>query len=331
MSSFYRNAIGVFIFIISTQLHAEGSCQYDDVTLSSSDSERILAATKRTIFTVSGNQEFSGNILRCDNLVFQDGARLILTSLDQEDIILRIKRLKINSPATRVYISRKGYDSSVLDGKGGSDMSAASRNKKGKKGNRGEDGDDGMSIPTLKIIIDSCEVDFGQVGEPTLVFEWEGIDGGNGGNGGNGQKGGKGNNGRNAKGNYLVCKSGPGNGKSGKRGGDGGDGGNAGNGGNGGTIIIMGECQAIERMSYAEFNQNGGRAGNVGVGGKVGQGGAGGRKGSTKGTRCDDDGRKNGKKGPDGRKVGKTGAKGKDGLAGKLDIFHLVDSSRVGD
>ncbi|MFT5822466.1 MAG: hypothetical protein ACI8ZM_003722 [Crocinitomix sp.] len=290
----------------------------------------INKAPSSDIISISDKYKIDTQVIKCEDLVFQDGGQLIFTNLNFDAVYIRAKTLKVNTPAKKVFIKRGESSLVQLAGvpgrrgkKGSNGSHSGDDGNKGGTGKIGGTGKEGTEIPDLYIIVDKVEADFKSPTKVNFIVDFSGINGGQGGKGGPGGNGGKARKGKSAKnGPMATCKRGPGNGGDGGQAGKGGKGGTGGNGGDGGNVFLVGAKDAIEKkLSYANIKNDGGLPGNGGAEGKSGGRGKGGKIGSAASC-CSSSGRKSGK-------TGKRNVSGKKGLNGKIkgsrgNIYKLI-------
>lgn len=245
------------------------------------------AQSVRTIYPITGNETFRGQVLKADEIVFAPGASLTLSSTDSPWIVIIAKRWKFADPTQFVEIKRASVTSAV-----GSDGSAGDRgadnpgetNRAGNPGFQGSSGSTGgmggtSRLPTIYLVGDAFTSPSGDPlpGSLRLKLSFAGVNGGNGGSGGDGGDGGRGGNGKEGSTSMFDCQDGPGPGGSGGASGRGGQGGQGGRGGNGAGIVLISTPLGIEQLSYARIVNQEGFGGAGGRPGRAGHPGAGGR------------------------------------------------------
>ncbi|BCT33126.1 hypothetical protein [Pseudomonas protegens] len=252
------------------------------------------APLTRTIYPVSGEEGFSGQILKADELVFQQDSRLVLRSLEAPWIVIAAKKWKFLKPSSPTKIERDRYVATRNGGDGGPGANGANGkgevNRQGNPGAHGMPGESGKTGESMKLPI--IYLVAGEItspdGEPkpgfiNLNLIFKGINSGNGGRGGSGGNGGKGAPGKEGATSAIDCKEGPGRGGKGGNAGQGGKGGRGGDGGNGADIVVVSTQAGLELFSYANIINIGGLGGSAGVPGRVGVYGAGGRAAGSNG------------------------------------------------
>jgi hypothetical protein len=254
----------------------------------------IAAAIKtapltQSLIPISGDEHFSQQIIKADEISFAEGAKLTLTNPNAPWLVIAAQRMKFAKPESYSIIQR---DPSKLQANRGSDGAAGANgadhpgetNRTGNSGYPGAAGGPGqhgatLQLPTLYLIVGELLDPKGKVppGFLSLVAIMRGIDGGDGGTGGRGGNGGRAGNGKEGATHAFDCGEGGGPGGTGGAAGPGGQGGNAGNGGNGGDIVLVTTKPSYDVLSFVRINNVGGRAGTPGRGGDVGTPGPGGK------------------------------------------------------
>jgi hypothetical protein len=246
-----------------------------------------LAQKSKTIYPITGNESFAGQILKADEIVFSSGAKLTLEALDQPWIAIVAKRLKFTDVSQYSSIIRD-LALKAPDGQPGANgaRGADGEGETNRQGNPGQNGVPGApggaggtrQLPHLYLVIGELVVPDGQQfpGFVRLEFNVPGFDGGNAGRGGNGGPGGNGAAGKEGATSFFDCKSGGGPGGRGGDGGPGGAGGNGGNGGNGANVTLVSNPKDIELLSFAKILNIPGVVGRGNVAGISGAPGAGG-------------------------------------------------------
>ncbi|MGZ0703535.1 hypothetical protein [Pseudomonas piscis] len=252
------------------------------------------APLTRTIYPVSGEESFTGQILKADELVFQQDSRLVLKSLEAPWIVIAAKKWKFLKPNSPTKIERDRYVSVQNGADGDTGPNGANgtgevnrQGNPGAPGLPGGPGTDGESknLPVIYLIAGEISSPDGEPkpGFINLNLIVRGINSGSGGKGGLGGNGGKGAPGKEGATSAFDCKEGPGRGGRGGNAGQGGQGGQGGNGGNGADIVIVSTQAGLELFSYANIVNAGGQGGSAGVPGRVGVYGAGGRAAGSNG------------------------------------------------
>lgn len=195
-------------------------------------------------FVVDKARPFNQRALPVRELIFNPGSKLILTGSfgDRSDRYIIAETIKIlggrEKPsitwerdvplpdAPEIGTAPSGYPS-------GGDGSPGTAGTDGQVGNPGFPG---RNAPTLYIFVHNIEAQ--NIGEPALMIDLRGQDGGTGGPGQRGGDGGNGRAGRPGVSSAFDCRSGGQIGGAGGNGGNGGRGGPGGRGGNGGVLII---------------------------------------------------------------------------------------------
>jgi hypothetical protein len=289
---------------------------------------KIRAAPKKDVVSVIGRMEFSGQVIRAENLVFHNNSELVLTNYNVPYIIIAVKNLKFNAPAIKSAVRFGQPDLSSLNGsKGSAGSNGANGTGNGGNGGNGTDGGTGtkggtLHTPDIYLVVENINTDYGDI----TTFDWQvfanGFKGAKGGEGGNGGAGGGGAKGRNSRSNVFHCTRGAGNGGNGGRGGRGGAGGEGGDGGNAGNIYLVGTSTITEKLTYVQYSLNGGEAGDGGDAGASGNGGGAGGGGNGS-THCS-----GGDKGSAGQKPAPIGA-GNPGTKGKNGEVKIINTSIV--
>ena len=278
------------LLLLSTSVSAQDS-KITRTNLSDSLPPDVLAAVQKavstkTIYPVTGNEAFNGQILKADEIVFDSGATLTLSDLSKPWIVLIANRWKFTDPKTPVKI-RRAARMAPAGGHGGDGNPGAHNpgetNRRGNDGGNGEAGSSGgrggtLQLPKIYIVGGSFTSPTGDPMPLRLTLEFSGIPGGNGGDGGAGGNGGNAGNGKEGATSAFDCKEGPGPGGNGGAGGAGGAGGDGGRGGNGADLIYISLAEGIEQLSYARVvnvEGYGGMGGRPGRAGRPGDGGAG--------------------------------------------------------
>jgi hypothetical protein len=244
------------------------------------------AASTKTIYPITGNETFSGQILKADEIVFDSGASLTLSDLGKPWIVLIANRWKFTDPKTVVKIRRAGRVAPAgSDGSKGSDGAdnPGETNRRGNDGGAGSAGSSGgqgktLQLPKIYLVGGSFTSPTGDPMPLRLALDFSGVPGGNGGDGGAGGDGGDAGNGKEGADSAFDCKEGPGPGGNGGAAGAGGAGGDGGRGGNGADLVYISLAEGIEQLSYARvinvegYGGQGGRPGRAGTPGNGGDG-----------------------------------------------------------
>jgi hypothetical protein len=253
--------------------------------------EAAIKAAKLTqsLIPISGEEKFSQQIIKADEISFADGARLTLTNVNAPWIVVAARRIKFARPENYSVIQRDTTVRKASSGAAGT-AGAQGADDLGETGRRGNDGKPGgaggaggpgetRKLPTVYIIAGQLLDPKGQIppGLLNVVLNFTGIDGGDGGAGGTGGNGGRAGNGKKGAAGLIDCKEGGGPGGNGGTAGQGGLGGPAGRGGDGASIIFVVTQPVYDVFSYARINNVGGWQGTPGVGGAAGRPGPGGR------------------------------------------------------
>lgn len=260
---------------------------------------------------------FGGQILVCDELVFQSGGTLQLDALYSNSSVpyvgITTRRLVIQDAAHPGVIRdhERGIANDALpplvatsgsDGAAGASFDSNTERGSGRAGGNGGDGTNGASSnappqqPQLIIYISGEVVSDDPT--PALAIEVAGDRGWVGGNGGRGGDGGNGERGSTASSSLFDCKRGPGRGGNGGAGGRGGDAGEGSHGGRGSDVYLVAFGAAMRALDGFVVHNRGGVPGAPGEAGAGGNGGGAGREGPTPGL-CHGAGR-NGSPGPRG-------------------------------
>lgn len=246
------------------------------------------APLTQSLIPISGEEKFSQQIIKADEISFADGAKLTLTGLNYPWVVIAAQRIKFAKPENYSIIQR---DPSALSQNGSTGPSgsngADNPGETNRTGNTGYPGNPGgpakpgetRQMPDIYLVVGDLLDPKGKIppGVLNLVMLFRGIDGGDGGIGGRGGNGGRAGNGKEGADSVFDCKEGGGPGGTGGAAGPGGIGGDAGRGGNGGDIIFVTTKPSYEVLSYVRINNIGGRTGQVGRGGDPGTPGPGGR------------------------------------------------------
>jgi hypothetical protein len=247
------------------------------------------APLTQTLIPVSGEERFSQQIIKADEITFSEGARMTLTNLDYPYVVVAAQRMKFSSPQAFSIIQRDptrltaGDGSPGAPGVRGADHPGET-NRTGNPGYPGGPGGPGKAgaakqIPDVYVVVGELLDPRGPIppGILNLVLLFRGLDGGDGGTGGKGGSGGNAGNGKEGATSLFDCKEGGGPGGTGGTAGAGGKGGDAGNGGNGADLIFVTTRPGYDVLSFSRINNVGGRAGLPGRPGETGAPGAGGR------------------------------------------------------
>ncbi|MBL7904002.1 MAG: hypothetical protein JNL22_03170 [Bacteroidales bacterium] len=280
--------------------------------------EKVKQTPKKDLISIVGKYEVNEQIIKAENLVFHEKSELVFTNYNVPYVVIAVKNLKFNAPQVRSIVRFKDYDLVKLKGQkgvnGGNGANGTSDGSNGKPGRNGGTGRNGLTqkMPDIYIMVENIATDIGDLGTFDWVIDGNGVKGGTGGDGGDGGSGGNGSKGKKSSDGFGTCKRGGQNGGHGANGGKGGIGGKGGNGGNGANIYLVGNNASINRLTYAQYLNDGGMEGDGGKPGKSGAGGKGG-KGGDGSTFCS-----GGNNGGDGSKPsanikGQNGNKGKKG------------------
>jgi hypothetical protein len=251
----------------------------------------VKAAPTWDLFSVTGTEVFSSQVLKAHKLQLDSGATLVLTRLDSPFLAVCTRQILLRAPSIRSTIMRNP-NFAALDGTSGAPGSAGASGAQaagpeqsgfhGANGTAGASGGPGgiAALPPLYLFAEEVLI---QPGSPTtwfdLVLDFSGVRGGAGGAGGSGGNGGNGGKGAPGKSTGFVCGSEPGNGGNGGKGGAGGGGGAGGNGSDGGKLIYAGPQNALDQLEWVKVINHGGAGGLGGKGGPGGKGGLGGARG----------------------------------------------------
>ena len=244
------------------------------------------ATSTETIYPISGDERFEGQILKADEIVFAPGATLTLSKRPIQWVAVVAKRIKFADPSKRSVIQfekRIGSKGSIGNrGINGAD-NRGETGRTGNPGGHGTTGEDGGSpftvvVPKIYLIAGEFLSPDGEplLGSLKLALKFPGIDGGEGGKGGDGGNGGKAGNGKVGASSAFDCKEGGGHGGDGGNSGSGGRGGNGAKGGNGADLTLVSFKAGIELLSYANIVNTGGYGGRGGEPGRAGNPGRGG-------------------------------------------------------
>lgn len=277
----------------------------------------IKATYKIDTYTVSGEKNYSEQVLRCKQLIFQPDGNFIwdLSSINTANnyIIISADEIVMNAPASIDKLasiklispfSKPPFNGVVPKGaKGNHGVNGFNQvndnGQNGGHGGHGEQGNIGLTYqyPLVYIFYKSLKVN---TANPTILSALsiigEGLVGGTGGDGGDGGNGGKAGRGTPGQAEPIggifpikTCTAGPGNGGYGGWAGQGGKGGQAGKGGDGVSIAFVGPDTYLSKLENIEVFNNKGKSGNVGIPGIDGIPGAAGGAGS-KPPECTDGG-----------------------------------------
>lgn len=257
-------------------------------TLPASILSSVQSSSVTSIYAVTGDEHFDGQVLKADEIVFAPNSTLTLRATNHPWIVISAKKWKFADPQQWVRINVvRGT------GSGGSDGSAGTRgaddpgetNRRGNDGGRGGQGGAGgqggtQQLPTIYLIgAKYIGPDDNPIpGAIRLAINVSGYPGGRGGDGGKGGDGGNAGNGKEGSTSAFECQDGPGPGGNGGTAGTGGRGGDGGQGGSGGQLVYISDGEGIEQLSYARvvngegFGGQGGRPGRPGTPGNGGQG-----------------------------------------------------------
>jgi hypothetical protein len=236
---------------------------------------------------------FSGQILKCKVLSFENMGQLKLTNLNVPWIAIVAEQINLG-PKEEVRIEIISSNASVTDGASYPTPGKAPTGNSGDACNNGNPGINGvngsnggvpssdMSVPVLYVFTSAVRNEPGNT--PPYNYKLKiyapGIRGGRGGHGQDGGDGGNGGEGGPSKWSGLFCDCGAGSGGNGGNGGIGGKGTRGGNGGAGGTVYLGGTDSAINIFTYTALPiTKGGEPGEGGFNGNNGNGGSGGPRG----------------------------------------------------
>ncbi len=276
---------------------------------------------------------FTGQVLKCDSLVFQPNGRLLLTANFHPWLAIVARDIKFAAPDIEAEIGIQpaftpnptpAQDLALppaAKGSKGGRAQVGGPGADGLPGKHGINGADAPPAPTLYIVAARVSV---QPGAPapdyialTLYnpsrYPHEGQAGQE------GQQGGKGGDGGNSVWSGVRCEAAARSGGQGGAGGAGGNGGNGGKGGDGGNVHYVGSASAIDLLEYSKIFHDGKRGGEYGRAGANGAPGLGGARGSRKGD-C-----KGGSTGPSGKPSAAVPLDGNLGEHGKKgETFGMV-------
>jgi hypothetical protein len=251
-----------------------------------------------SVFSVGNDEHFDGQIIRANEIVFSENARLTLDNVDAPWIVLIADKIKFQNPNKPARIMFGSTDINIppkaTTGSNGANGSGRS-GRHGRPGAHGQTGTTGTkgytkSLPHIYIITKELTSPTGSPAFAPLAIlgnGFRGSQGGQGGNGGNGVKG------QDSSSGAFDCRRGGGNGGNGGNAGQGGKGGDGGNGGDGVSITVVSNSSSNDAFSYIQLLNSGGIggpggspgiAGNPGASGGMGRGGghcSGGRSGSS--------------------------------------------------
>jgi hypothetical protein len=246
------------------------------------------APLTQTLIPISGEEKFSQQIIKADEISFAAGAKLTLTGLNYPYVVVAAQRIKFANPEIYSIIQRDpqamaGAGSDGPAGPNGADHPGET-NRTGNPGYPGGAGGPALTgqtkqLPDVYLVAGEIVDPKGPIppGVLNLVLLVRGIDGGDGGTGGRGGNGGRAGNGKEGATSLFDCKEGGGPGGTGGAAGAGGRGGDAGAGANGADLVLVTTKPAYEVLSYSRMNTVGGRAGLPGRGGSPGTPGPGGQ------------------------------------------------------
>jgi hypothetical protein len=292
----------------------------------------VRSAPSLGIFNVQPVEHFTGQILKCEEIVFASESFLWLDAMGKAGVpwvAICARRWKFRNPLDVNVIRRPDINLRAGSvGRGGSlgRDGIKDGDPGGPGGNARGSGGNGPTFPLPILYLFGEKVDV-QAGDPLkkfkLTVEMEGVAGGAGGPGGRGGAGGKGHNGNDAEDNDgLDCKRGAGNGGNGGRGGAGGNGGPGGAGSNGAEVVYAGPPAFTEKLLFTDLRNTGGLGGQGGAPGRGGQGGKAGHKGNGS-PKCHHDGQ-SGRPGAEGKR-GKPGAPGSTGQKGLAALSPMAN------
>lgn len=259
----------------------------------------IAAAIKaapltQTLIPISGEEKFSQQIIKADEISFAAGAKLTLTGSNYPYVVVAAQRIKFANPDTYSIIQRDPQAMAAAGSDGPAGANGADHpgetNRTGNPGYPGGAGGSALTgqtrqLPDVYLVAGEIVDPKGPIppGVLNLVLLFRGIDGGDGGTGGRGGNGGRAGNGKQGATSPFDCKEGGGPGGTGGAAGPGGRGGDSGAGGNGADLVLVTTKPAYEVLSYSRMNIVGGKAGLPGRGGSPGNPGPGGQGASANG------------------------------------------------
>lgn len=281
--------IAFFIFINLNFVNAQKIIEAEiKEALPQSVIDKIENTTDITsVFSVGNDEHFSGQVIKANEIVFSENARLTFDNIDAPWIVLVADKIKFQNPnrPARITFSSTNISEPSKASNGSNGANANGRNgRHGKPGANGHTGTTGITgktknLPHIYIVTKELTSPNGMPAFAPLAILGNGLRGGKGGKGGNGGNGGKGYSGLKAASGVLDCKRGAGNGGRGGNAGLGGKGGQGGKGGNGVSVTIISTSIANEAFSYIQLLNSGGIGGPGGSPGHNGNSGEGGGMG----------------------------------------------------
>ncbi len=289
-----------------------------------------------TVFPIGNNENFNGQIINANEIVFSDGAHLILENTDVPWILIKANKIKVQNPnkISKITFKRATLKTPDKAAKGGNGANGTTYRdwRNGQHGGHGRTGITGKTgltknLPHVYIVTKEFSSPIGMPAFAPIAILGNGYKGGIGGAGGDGGNGGKGYKGRRGSSGTFDCRRGGGNGGNGGNAGLGGKGGTGGTGGNGVSVTIISSQQVNESFSYMQLLNEGGKGGNGGIPGTHGAAGKGGSLGSGTG-HCS--GGRTGKSGvtPNPSNLG-NGIQGKSGKKGKFILVNATDLDTI--
>lgn len=264
---------------------------------------QILNTPKlQDVFPVSGYQPFGGQILKVGSLVFQPGARLVLTNSDAPWIVVVADKIQfVDASSDNTIIVSHGWTPGAPPTPPATPATPPTPNKNdscvrvsgpgqpggsGISGQPGSHGENAPKVPDLYLITSGM---LDKTGLPIpqllhLVFRMKGYDGGTAGDGGTGGRGGDGGSGGDGDWDSNLfnphCRCGANDGGPAGLGGPGGPGGIGGNASSGGNMVWIGTQLVLDALSYSSVSNQPGTPGAGGFAGSSGVSGNGGSRGS---------------------------------------------------
>lgn len=237
-----------------------------------------------SVFSVGNDEHFNGQIIRANEIVFSENARLTLGKMEAPWIVLIADKIKFQNPNRPVRIMFDKTDIAIPSKAKNGSNGVNGNGRRGRHGNPGAHGQAGITgtkgftkkIPHIYIITKGLTSPTGSPAFAPLAILGNGLRGGKGGQGGNGGNGGNGVKGRKSSSGPFDCRRGGGNGGNGGNAGKGGKGGDGGDGGNGVSITIVSTAASNDAFSYIQLINSGGIGG---LGGSPGYQGSPGRAG----------------------------------------------------
>ncbi len=251
-------------------------------SLSSEIVKAVQTAPLRSIISITGTREFSENVLKADEIVFEEcDSRIVFTDIRVPHVVVATPKLKFKDTSCNYTIARSFSISGAIGSTGGvgGNGSPSFVHNQGSGGRHGGHGSDGLQggigetlhHPPVYFIVGDIEAQTGSPLNVSMSLIFHGLHGGPGGvggiggNGGNGEKGGDGADG------LFDCRRGPGRGGNAGNGGKYGLGGPAGSGGNGADIYLVAPKSILNTITYFQFGNRGGQPGTPGQCGTSGR------------------------------------------------------------